>query len=68
MKKELNKWQIELRFNKDYIRMMFPNLYILTVGVYKFTSFPEEGAMISKSNYKGFRLMFSVLLPITLYK
>ena len=67
MKRILNKWQLELSFRKDYMYFL-PNLYILIIGIYKFTSFPEEGKMITKSNYKGFRLVFKVILPITLSK
>lgn len=67
MKKILDKWQIEWQFHKDYMVFM-PNLYILSFGIYKFIYFPNDGVMISKKNYKGFRLMFRVLLPITIYK
>ena len=51
MKKILNKWQIELKFNKDCMYVM-PNLYVLIIGIYKITSFPGEGAMISKKIIK----------------
>ena len=67
MKRILNKWQIELFFNKDP-HYSYPNLYVLIIGFYKFVSFPEEGDTANKSNYKGFRLMFRVLLPIVIYK
>jgi hypothetical protein len=62
----LNKWNLELRFHKNY-QYFFPGLFIFIIGFYKVTSLPEEGIMINKSNYKGFRLVFNVILPITNY-
>lgn len=67
MKRVLNKWQLELKFHRDCMYVQ-PNLYILFIGFYKFISFPREGYCITKKNYKGFRLIFRIVSPITILK
>ena len=47
----LGKWHFKFGFIPLY---QATNLYIFHFGIFKLTSFPSEGYMITKENYKGF--------------
>jgi len=66
MKRELNKWQFIFRHEPDYIRMYDQARRDVDIAVVKFTSFPPEGSLIEKANYKGIWLKFSYWFPIRL--
>lgn len=62
MKRVLNKWQAAFVVHRDFIRR-YPGWYVVTIGCFKLTSQPEEGARISKLNYRGFLWEFRMWLP-----
>lgn len=51
MKRELNKWQFVFIWGNSWATC---HHRCFVFGIFKLTSFPEEGAMITKQNYKGF--------------
>lgn len=51
MKKELDKWQFVFIWG-DYFVSCHRRHFVF--GIFKLTSIPEEGTMITKQNYKGF--------------
>ncbi len=65
MKKELNKWQFIFAHQQDYMTMdrAWRNI---DIAIVKFISFPPEGSLIKKANYKGVWLKFSYWFPIRL--
>ena len=48
---KLNKWHFKFGIIPIYWRK---EGYMFHFGIFKTTSFPAEGSMIHKSNYKGF--------------
>lgn len=59
-----NKWQIELSLKRDYNRCPPVGWRILSFGIYKITNYPEEGARLTKENYKGFLIRLYVWFPV----
>jgi len=53
MKKELNKWQIFIKWGELFYAR---NMRDFQFAILKITSFPQEGEMLTKKNYKGFWL------------
>ena len=49
----LGKWHFKLGFTNFYACKY---AFIFHFGIFKITSYPTEGEMISKENYKGFWL------------
>lgn len=62
MKRELNKWQFILRSDTpiEYLALGWRRA---TLGIFKLTSFPEEGTQISRRNYDGFLWRWLYWLP-----
>lgn len=60
IKHVLNKWQIDLDFYKRIEYLDGRRTFVF--GIFKLTSFPEEGVLLSKKNYKGFIWEFTILL------
>lgn len=65
MYKILNKWQFIFRHEPDY-RTMDRDWRDVDIAFVKFVSFPQEGSLIEKANYKGIWLKFSYWFPIRL--
>ena len=63
MERELNKLTIEFNIRKCYYCNYF-GWYTFVLGIYVLKTFPREGCMLSKENYKGFRIQFNFFLPI----
>lgn len=64
MKKELNKWQFRCGLTRDYRYLELTGWHIFEIYLVKLLSFPPEGAMLGKDNYKGFIFRFKFWLPI----
>lgn len=47
----LEKWNFWFGILPDYSKR---NGYIFIMGIFKLISFPDEGAVFQKENYKGF--------------
>ena len=62
LKKELNKWQCGISFEKSPLRC--DGYYNLKIWFLKFMSFPSVGEGINENNYKGFFLIFKIKSPI----
>ena len=63
MKKELNKWQRTFSLSPDFLTVAM-GWKVLNFGVFKLTSFPEEGMKITRKNHKGFIVRISFWFPI----
>ena len=63
MKMDLNKWQTTCYFGRDYKTLSF-GWKILRFGIFKLTSIPEEGTMITKPHHKGFIFEMKLWIPI----
>ena len=66
MEKVLSKWQFIFRHASNCIRIYDPAWRDVDIAFVKFISFPPEGSMIKKENYKGVWLKFSYWFPIRL--
>lgn len=56
---QLNRWQFELSFLPDYRSKL---AYLGCMGVFRITSWPEEGYTLTKANYDGFIWTWGVRL------
>ncbi len=69
MKKELNKWQFGLKFGKcpEWRKGFYP---FIKIWCLKFLSFPPEGEMFDKKNYKGFfkEWIFQPIITIKIFR
>ena len=63
MKKELNKWQVVFYIGRDW-QTMERGWKWVKFGVFKLSSFPEEGYELSSSQLKGFIFTMKVWFPI----
>lgn len=63
MKRTINKWQVVLGLH-EIPWMLGKGWYSVKIGVLKLTSFPPDGGILLKSNYKGFLKEFAIFIPI----
>lgn len=64
MKCILHKWQYLCRIQRPYELGYQLGWQKVSVGVFKLTSQPPEGQIITKDNYKGFIIQFYIWFPI----
>ena len=61
-KKELNKWQCGINFEKS--PYMMRGFYLLHIWFLKFLLLPSECEKVKKNKYKGFFLILKIKSPI----
>jgi hypothetical protein len=62
LEKQLNKWQVGIDIGRRWeISFYWP---MIRVWWMKLVSFPPQGAMLVKSNYRGLYLYWSPPIPI----
>lgn len=61
--RELNKWQFYFNVYRDYAYADPAGWKRFDLFIGKLTSFPEEGVVITKKNYKGIWIKFKFWIP-----
>jgi len=65
MKSIINKWQFEISCSDEAWKYRATGWKLITFGIFKIHTIPEEGTMLHKGLYKGFRISMLVFVPIS---
>lgn len=65
LKKELNKWQLVLYYNKAW---ECEDKRLFRFGILNIQKFPKIGELLSKEDYKGFLLNLKFRHPLTILR
>lgn len=56
-------WNIQFHIGRQWCRLDTPGWRVVSIGVFKIHTIPEQGGRLQKKHYRGFRWMFLMWFP-----